>query len=79
MLGNTAFYPVKANKRATLFTNNTDTVWWEIFRHSYSVHFYGQITSGRGWRTGHHTAYDYLGQRFCPAAYSVQGNMDLWI
>ena len=26
---------------------------------------------------GNHTAYDYLGKKFCPATYSVQNNMDL--
>ena len=50
ILDNTSFYPVKANQRAHLFTNQSDLQWGREFRLSYSVHFFGQITSGRGAR-----------------------------
>ena len=41
------FYPIKANQRALLFDNHPDLHWKKQFIHSYSVHFFGQITSGR--------------------------------
>ena len=72
-----AFYPLKANQREQLFQSEDDQHWRKIFKDSYSVHFFGQLTSTRRWRTGNHTAYDYLGQLYCPGTYQVQGNMDL--
>ena len=42
-----AFYPIKANQRALLFDNHPDQHWRREFKNSYSVHFFGQITSGR--------------------------------
>ena len=44
------------------------------FRRSFSVHFYGQITSN--YKTGGQTAYDYLGIKYCPNIYSVENNLD---
>lgn len=41
------FYPLKANERKQLFQDHRDSTWRRKFKHSYSVHFYGQITSGR--------------------------------
>ena len=51
ILDNPSFYPVKANQRAHLFTNQSDLQWGREFRLSYSVHFFGQITGGR-WAEG---------------------------
>jgi len=79
VLSSTAFYPFKANERAELFRSRDDQFWTNKFQRSFSVHFFGQITSGRnGWVTGNRTAYDFLGPRYCPKAYSLQGNMDLY-
>ena len=87
-----AFYPLKANQRQQLFESKDDNHWRELFKDSYSVHFFGQLTSTRYgslmsgkaiqgffrvWRTGNNTAYDFLGQRYCPLTYGVQGNLDL--
>lgn len=78
ILSHPSFYPFRSSERAQLFDEKKDTFWERKFRRSYSVHFYGQITSGRGWQTGNHTAYDYLGRMYCPNTYSLQGNMDLY-
>ena len=32
----------------------------------------------RGWVTGNNTAYDYLGNKYCPSIYKVQNNMNIW-
>jgi len=80
VLNHSSFYPVMHPQRFILFQTQTDQFWQSLFNHSYSVHFYGSNTSGRrGWLTGKDTAYDYLGKNFCPAIYSLQNNMDLWI
>ena len=42
-----AFYPLKANQREELFKSGEDDHWRKIFKHSYSVHFFGQLTSTR--------------------------------
>ena len=38
----------------------------------------GTVSISRGWVTGNTTAYDYLGNKFCPSIYSVQNNMNIW-
>ena len=47
-----------------------------LFRRSYSVHFYGQITGKYKTGNGANTAYDYLGPKLCPQTYSLRNNMD---
>ena len=42
-----AFYPLKANQRQQLFESEDDVHWRELFKDSYSVHFFGQLTSTR--------------------------------
>jgi hypothetical protein len=42
-----AFYPIKANQRALLFDNHPDLYWKREFKHSYTVHCFGEISSGR--------------------------------
>ena len=42
-----AFYPLKANQREELFKHGDDDHWRKIFKDSYSVHFFGQLTSTR--------------------------------
>ena len=78
VLNHTIFYPLKSPERRTLFQQHGDNFWKQIFFGAVSVHFFGSNTSGRGWVTGNHTAYDYLGRLFCPSVYSVQNNMNLW-
>ena len=80
VLNHTYFYPIKHADRTVLFQSQSDIFWKSLFAGSYSVHFFGSNTSGRrGWLTGRHTAYDYLGQNYCPVIYSIQNNMNLWI
>ena len=95
VLNYTVFYPLKSPQRWTLFEQHNDKFWKEVFKDALSVHFFGSNTSGRrwtndlflydnslfhrGWRTGNHTAYDFLGKRFCPKSYGKQNNMNLWL
>ena len=39
--------PFQANERAELFRSRDDQFWTNKFQRSFSVHFFGQITSGR--------------------------------
>ena len=80
VLNHTYFHPIKHPDRTVLFQSQSDLFWKSLFAGSYSVHFFGSNTSGRrGWLTGRHTAYDYLGQNYCPVIYSIQNNMNLWL
>ena len=44
-----AFYPLKANQREQLFESGEDSHWKKLFKDSYGVHFFGQLTSTRYW------------------------------
>ena len=41
----------QANERSELFKSESDQFWTKKFQRSYSVHFFGQITSGRWLQT----------------------------
>jgi len=71
-----SFHPLKANDRRKLFTSFPKSHWRFLFRRSYSVHFYGQITGQYKTGNGANTAYDYLGPKLCPQTYSLRNNMD---
>ena len=47
VFNNAPFYPLKANQRQELFESKEDDYWEKKFKNSYSVHFFGQLTSTR--------------------------------